>query len=201
MGEDAELIPVEIVGVRQHLADDEIVVLLLDPDSELLVPILIGPTEASAIASAQAGIVPPRPMTHDLLRDVLIATGSGLTRVEITRLEEGVFHAELVLRTGPRVDSRASDAIALALRFGCPGAVLRRGRRRRRGSRSGPRRPSRTSSGSAGSSTSSRRRTSGRARNPTTRASEDPTFVFRSKVRLARRDTPGGVMASAPGRA
>lgn len=111
---------VEVVGVRQHLADDEIVVLLLDPESELLVPILIGPTEASAIASAQAGIVPPRPMTHDLLRDVIVAAGSSLAHVEITRLEEGVFHAELVLGTGPRVDSRASDAIALALRFGCP---------------------------------------------------------------------------------
>ncbi|MDC7120507.1 bifunctional nuclease family protein [Cellulomonas fimi] len=114
------MVQVEVVGVRQHLADDEIVVLLLDPESELLVPILIGPTEASAIASAQAGIVPPRPMTHDLLRDVIVATGSSLAHVEITRLEEGVFHAELVLATGPRVDSRASDAIALALRFGCP---------------------------------------------------------------------------------
>lgn len=114
------MVQVEVVGVRQHLADDEIVVLLLDPESELLVPILIGPTEASAIASAQAGIVPPRPMTHDLLRDVIVATGSSLAHVEITRLEGGVFHAELVLATGPRVDSRASDAIALALRFGCP---------------------------------------------------------------------------------
>jgi len=120
MGDEPDLIPVEIVGVRQHLADDEIVVLLLDPDSELLVPILVGAAEASAIASAQAGIVPPRPMTHDLLRDVLLAAGSRLTRVEITHLEEGVFHAELVLDTGPRVDSRASDAIALALRFACP---------------------------------------------------------------------------------
>ncbi|NKY38841.1 bifunctional nuclease family protein [Cellulomonas septica] len=114
------MVQVEVVGVRQHLADDEIVVLLLDPESELLVPILIGPTEASAIASAQAGIVPPRPMTHDLLRDVIVAAGSSVAHVEITRLEEGVFHAELVLTTGPRVDSRASDAIALALRFGCP---------------------------------------------------------------------------------
>jgi bifunctional DNase/RNase len=117
--DDVELVPVEVVGVRQHLADDEIVVLLLDADSELLVPILIGPAEASAIASAQAGIVPPRPMTHDLLRDALVAAGSAVRHVEITRLEDGVFHAALVLDSGVRVDSRASDAIAVALRFGC----------------------------------------------------------------------------------
>ncbi|NYI60662.1 bifunctional nuclease family protein [Cellulomonas soli] len=120
MGEDDELVPVEVVGVRQNLADAEVVVLLLDPDAELLVPILIGPAEASAIASAQAGIVPPRPMTHDLLRDALRAAGATVNRVEIVRLEEGVFHAALVLGTGRRVDSRASDAIAVALRFGCP---------------------------------------------------------------------------------
>jgi bifunctional DNase/RNase len=120
MGEDPDLVTVEVVGVRQHLNADEIVVLLLDADAELLVPILIGPTEASAIASAQAGIVPPRPMTHDLLRDVIVATGDGLDHVEITRLDGGVFYADLVLRRARRVDSRASDAIALALRFGVP---------------------------------------------------------------------------------
>jgi bifunctional DNase/RNase len=120
MGDDEELVPVEVVGVRQHRLDDEIVVLLLDPAAELLVPILIGPSEASAIASAQAGIVPPRPMTHDLLRDVLAALGVRLVRVEITALTDGVFHAELVLATGTRVDSRASDAIALAVRTGAP---------------------------------------------------------------------------------
>ncbi|WNB84312.1 bifunctional nuclease family protein [Cellulomonas sp. ATA003] len=117
---DEEMVPVEVVGVRQHLVDDEIVVLLLDPAAELFVPILIGPTEASAIATAQAGIVTPRPMTHDLLRDVLAAVGVGLTRVEITELTDGVFHAALVLGTGARVDSRASDAIALAVRTGSP---------------------------------------------------------------------------------
>ena len=120
MGDGEELVPVEVVGVRQHRLDDEIVVLLLDPAAELLVPILIGPTEATAIASAQAGIVPPRPMTHDLLRDVLTAVGVELLRVEITELTDGVFHAVLVLATGRRVDSRASDAIALAVRTGCP---------------------------------------------------------------------------------
>jgi len=106
--------------VRTHLADDEIVVLLLDPDAALLVPILIGPSEASAIASAQAGIVPPRPMTHDLLRDALLAAGAPVDHVEIKRLEDGVFHAALVLASGRHVDARASDAIAVALRFACP---------------------------------------------------------------------------------
>ena len=119
-GVEPEMVPVEVVGVRTHLADDEIVVLLLDPDAALLVPILIGPSEASAIAAAQAGIVPPRPMTHDLLRDALLAAGAHVDHVEITRLEDGVFHAALVLGSGRSVDSRASDAIAVALRFDCP---------------------------------------------------------------------------------
>ena len=114
------MVPVEVVGVRQHLVDDEIVVLLLDPAAELFVPILIGPMEASAIATAQAGIVPPRPMTHDLLKNVLSTLGVRLQRVEITELTDGVFHAALVLGTGVRVDSRASDAIALAVRTGSP---------------------------------------------------------------------------------
>jgi bifunctional DNase/RNase len=120
VAEGDELVPVEVIGVRQHLVDDEIVVLLLDPASDLLVPILIGASEASAIASAQAGIVPPRPMTHDLLRDVLVTLGVQLHQVEITSLEQGVFHAALVLDGGRRVDSRASDAIALAVRAECP---------------------------------------------------------------------------------
>jgi len=113
-------VTVEVIGVRQHLVDDEIVVLLLDPAAELFIPILIGPAEASAIATAQAGVVPRRPMTHDLLCDVIAAVGESLTQVEITSLEHGVFHAALVLGSGARVDSRASDAVALAVRVGCP---------------------------------------------------------------------------------
>ena len=117
---DEEMVQVQVIGVRQHLVDDEIVVLLLDPAAELFVPILIGPVEASAIATAQAGIVTPRPMTHDLLQNVLAALDVELERVEITELTDGVFHAALVLGTGARVDSRASDAIALAVRTGSP---------------------------------------------------------------------------------
>lgn len=120
MAEGTGLKQVEVVGVRTHVGDGETVVLLLDPDSGLLVPILIGPAEASAIAAVQAGITPPRPMTHDLLKEVLLAAGETVRRVEITQLLEGVFHAAVVLGSGQRVDSRASDAIAVALRFGCP---------------------------------------------------------------------------------
>jgi bifunctional DNase/RNase len=120
VGDGEELVTVEVIGVRQHLVDDEIVVLLLDPAAELFIPILIGPAEASAIATAQAGVVPRRPMTHDLLCDVIAAVGESLSRVEITSLEHGVFHAALVLGGGARVDSRASDAVALAVRVGCP---------------------------------------------------------------------------------
>lgn len=120
MSQEPELVVVEVIGVRQHPVAEEIVVLLLDPESDLVVPIMIGPHEAGAIAVAQSGSAPPRPMTHDLLRDLLIAAGEQVRRAVITRLEDGVFYAELTLGNGARVDSRASDAIAVALRFGVP---------------------------------------------------------------------------------
>ncbi|PFG43227.1 hypothetical protein ATJ88_1911 [Isoptericola jiangsuensis] len=113
------MVPVEVLGVRQQ-QDQEIVVVLLDAAAELAVPIVIGAREASAIAMAQAGVTTPRPMTHDLLRDLLGAVGVDLDRVEIVALDGGIFFAELVLSTGVRLDSRASDAIALAVRTGSP---------------------------------------------------------------------------------
>jgi bifunctional DNase/RNase len=117
---DAPMVPVEVLGVRQQQHDQEIVVLLLDAAANLAVPIVIGAREASAIAMAQAGLVTPRPMTHDLLRDLLGAVGVELERVEIVALDGGVFFAELVLSNGTRLDSRASDAIALAVRTESP---------------------------------------------------------------------------------
>ncbi len=115
------MVQLEVLGVRRHPGDDELVVLLLEPVGELIVPIAIGPTEAGAIATAQAGVVPPRPMTHDLMRDLLVALGVRVRQVEITELVGGVFHAALVLgEQQVRVDARASDAIALAVRVGCP---------------------------------------------------------------------------------
>jgi bifunctional DNase/RNase len=113
------MVPVEVLGVRQQ-QDQEIVVILLDAAAELAVPIVIGAREASAIAMAQAGVTTPRPMTHDLLRDLLGAVHVDLDRVEIVALDGGIFFAELVLSTGVRLDSRASDAIALAVRTTSP---------------------------------------------------------------------------------
>ena len=120
MPSDTPMVPVEVLGVRQQQRDQEIVVLLLDAAADLAVPIVIGAREASAIAMAQAGLVTPRPMTHDLLRDLLGAVGVGLDRVEIVALDGGIFFAELVLSNGVRLDSRASDAIALAVRTDSP---------------------------------------------------------------------------------
>lgn len=118
--DDAELVPLEVAGVRRHMPADELVVLLLEPVDGVVLPIVVGPAEATSIAVAVEGVVPARPLTHDLLCSVLEATGAVLDHVEITGLVDGVFHAELVLGSGARVDSRASDAIAVAVRLGRP---------------------------------------------------------------------------------
>ncbi len=112
--------PVEVLGVRRQAPLDQVVVLLLDLGSRRLLPIVVGVTEGSAIASAQQGVVAPRPMTHDLLATVIQESTAGLQRVEIVALVDSVFHAELVMADDSRVDSRASDAIAVAVRLGCP---------------------------------------------------------------------------------
>jgi len=116
----AGLVELEVLGVRRQTSVDQVVVLLLDLSGRRLLPVVVGPSEGAAIAAGQAGVVPPRPMTHDLLVSVLETCGVGLERVEIVELREGVFHAALVLDSGERVDSRASDAVALAVRVGCP---------------------------------------------------------------------------------
>lgn len=110
----------EVVGVRMEIPSNSPIVLLKETDGSRYLPIWVGAVEATAIAYAQQGVVPPRPLTHDLLRDVLAAVGAELTEVRITALEEGVFFAELVFASGVQVSARPSDAIALALRTGAP---------------------------------------------------------------------------------
>jgi len=101
------------------------IVLLRDRESGRYLPIWVGAVEATAIAYAQQGIVPPRPLTHDLLRDILQALDVTVSEIRITALEDGVFYAVLVFTNGVEVSARPSDAIALALRVGAPirGAV------------------------------------------------------------------------------
>ena len=94
------------------------IVLLREVAGERYLPIWIGAVEATAIAFAQQGVVPPRPLTHDLLKDVLEATGNELTEVQITSVQDRVFYATLVFASGVEVSARPSDSIALALRTG-----------------------------------------------------------------------------------
>lgn len=119
------MLDLEVVGVRVEMPSNNPIVLLRDKEGGRYLPIWVGAVEATAIAYAQQGIVPPRPLTHDLLRDILQALGVTLTEVRITALEEGVFYAVLVFSTGVEVSARPSDAIALALRVDAPirGAV------------------------------------------------------------------------------
>jgi bifunctional DNase/RNase len=113
----------EVVGVRVEVPSNQPIVLLREIGGERFLPIWIGAVEATAIAFASGGVTPPRPLTHDLFKDVVDALGATLTAVELTELKEGVFYAELVFATTNgerRVSARPSDAIALAIRTGSP---------------------------------------------------------------------------------
>ena len=108
----------DVVGVRVEMPSNQPIVLLKESGGDRYLPIWIGAVEATAIAFAQQGVVPARPLTHDLLRDIVQALGQKLTAVRITALRDGVFYAELVFSGGAEVSARPSDAIALALRTG-----------------------------------------------------------------------------------
>ena len=111
---------VEVVGVRIELPSNQPLVLLKEINGERHLPIWIGAPEASAIAFVQQGIVPPRPMTHDLMVNLIHALKREVTLVRLISVEDTVFHAEIVFEDGTAVNSRASDAIAVALRIPCP---------------------------------------------------------------------------------
>ncbi|MET1086743.1 MAG: bifunctional nuclease family protein [Arthrobacter sp.] len=113
------MIEVEIVGVRIELPSNQPLVLLREIHGERHVPIWIGTPEASAIALAQQGVVPPRPMTHDLLVDVVESLGHSVVSVNIVAVEDNIFYGQLQFENGTTVSSRASDALAIALRAKC----------------------------------------------------------------------------------
>ncbi len=113
--------PLELVGVRVELPANQPIVLLKERDGTRYLPIWIGAVEATAIAFALQGVETSRPLTHDLVVDLLEAAGHTLDAVRITDLRDGTFYAQLVLtdRDGNTVEvsSRPSDAIAIAARL------------------------------------------------------------------------------------
>lgn len=115
--------PVEIVGVFADRVAGSLVLLSdLDTPNRVL-PILIGPPEARAIAIALSGLRPERPGTHDLMVSLLDRSGVRLDEAAITELRDGTFYAELFVETDTglhRESARPSDAVALALRAGAP---------------------------------------------------------------------------------
>jgi len=119
---------VEIKGLMLDPASNVPIVILRDTESQLFLPIWIGVFEANAIALRIEGVEPPRPLTHDLLRQVLDQLGATVEKIVISDLRESTFFAVIHLRQGELavpVDARPSDAIALALRANAPIFVLR----------------------------------------------------------------------------
>ncbi len=100
------------------------IIILKDVQSDTMLPIWVGAYEANAIALEIEKIAPPRPMTHDLLRNLIVELGIHVERVVVTSLRDNTFFAVIEMRTSEGetmvLDSRPSDAIALALRADCP---------------------------------------------------------------------------------
>ena len=116
------VIAMELVGVRVEVpANTPMVILREQPEPHRVLPILIGSPEASAIHTALSGIVAPRPMTHDLIVELLRSTDATLDKVVVTEIRDHTFYAELHLRVSGNesvVSCRPSDAIAVACRTG-----------------------------------------------------------------------------------
>ncbi|MDO4920190.1 bifunctional nuclease family protein [Kocuria sp.] len=110
----------EIAGVRMDVPTGQPVVVLRELDGPRRLPIWVGTNEATSIVFALQGIRPPRPLTHDLLLSVVEKLGRSVTGVVVHTVEDTVFHAAVSLDDGTVVDARASDALALAVRTGCP---------------------------------------------------------------------------------
>ena len=117
------MVELSLVGVRVELPSNQPIVLLKEADGERYLPIWIGAVEATAIAFALQGIQTPRPMTHDLMRDLLNDAGVSVERIVINELVDQTFFALIRMTSGgetKEVSSRPSDAIALAVRINAP---------------------------------------------------------------------------------
>jgi len=118
------MVEVRLRAVRVDLQSNTPVLLLQETEGlGRTLPIFIGAPEATAIAFSLQGMDTPRPMTHDLIRDLLESLGADVIRVVVTELRSSTYYADIVLRTEGRevpVSSRPSDAVAVAVRTGAP---------------------------------------------------------------------------------
>lgn len=116
------LIEMKVIGIQIHPETNTPVVWLKDPHRELVLPIWIGVLEATSIATQLEKIEFPRPMTHDLLKNIIQRLGVKIVQVEITDLRDSTYYARILLKSQGyvQVDARPSDAIALALRANVP---------------------------------------------------------------------------------
>ncbi len=129
MTKPEDSIEMNVGGLTLDPATKSPIVVLRDSENTVNLPIWIGLLEATAIATELEGIEMARPMTHDLLRDMIGELGAEVVRVEISDLRENTYYARihLLCQGGPRViDSRPSDAISLALRVNSPIFVARK---------------------------------------------------------------------------
>ena len=118
------LVEMEVSKIRIDERRGEQVIVLKERGGNRFLPIIIGISEVTAIKMKISGIQPPRPLTHDLLRDTITQLGASLQRIIITKLEFNTFFATLILQTKEgeqrEVDARPSDSIAVALRADAP---------------------------------------------------------------------------------
>ena len=114
------MVNMEVVGVRIEMPSNQPIVLLKEVDGSRFLPIWVGAVEATAIAFAQQGMVAQRPLTHDLISNILEAADLTMTAVQVVSLKDGIFYAEIQIRTNSgtvlKISARPSDAIAIALR-------------------------------------------------------------------------------------
>jgi bifunctional DNase/RNase len=119
-----KLIRLKVIGISYSQTQSGAYALILaEEKGERRIPIIIGGFEAQAIVIKLENLEPPRPLTHDLFKSFAEACGITVEQVLINKLREGIFYSEIVCTDGERrfqIDSRTSDAVALALRFECP---------------------------------------------------------------------------------
>ena len=114
------MIEVEVVGIRLELPANQPVLVLCDTDNTRYLPLWIGTSEATAISLALDGVEPPRPLTHDLLADLIEHLDEPVVSASITELVDGVYYAQLDFASHEPISARPSDAVAVAIRCGAP---------------------------------------------------------------------------------